>query len=580
MRKTAFIILFALGVVPVFAQRTLWNNALIFIGDSSLVYVNGDAENHGSTAEVINHGELDLNNSASNGDYFLANNSVTRGNGTYRLEGDWVNNAIFIADSSHVHVDGDNQLITGSVETTFFKLETENTGVKTLTLNAYVLQQLLLNDRELAASDFLITVKNTDTVSVQNNLIVGAEGFISSTNTGGLVRHMDTTLTYRFPVGDDNGVRRYREYRLRPNVLGYQVFRVGMRHYTATLDGWDVALKDSTLCKVNPLFYHRVTRDSGLALANDVTMHWLPAADGNFTTNAQWQPAALWSDIGNPIQQMSTYGRITSTNHTDFNQEAFALALITPAPPTIFGDTIVCDSTQWLSYYHPFAPGTTYNWTFPQGAGYSGTGAVVQVNWSGTGGGGQLGLQTTDIEGCVSFPSWITVNTSGLNAAFDTLSLPFAATYEFLNASVGAANYEWIFGDGNQSTDTNPIHTYGALGGYMVYLVATDPLGCIDTAQITILVEPDIFIPNIITPNGDLTNDFLQIQALGIEDFTLTIQNRWGLEVFQSSRWDLMWDGTNLFNGQPLSTGTYFYVFTAKVGTKDYIRKGFVTLVR
>lgn len=545
-----------------------------------MVYVNGDAENYGLTAEVINHGELDLNNSTSNGDYFLANNSVTRGNGVYWLEGDWHNNATFIADSSHVHLDGDNQLITGSIETTFFKLETENTGVKTQTLNTYVLEQLLLNDRELAAGDFLTTVFNTDTMSVQNSLGLGSEGFVSSMNTGGLVRHMDTTLSYRFPVGDDNGIRRYREFKLRPNIAGYQVFRVGMRHYSATLDGWDIGLHDSTLCRVNPLYYHRVTRDSGVALANDVTMHWLIADDGNFTTNAQWQGTGQWSDIGNTILQVGSYGRITSTGHNDFNQPAFALALITPSPPNIVGDTTVCDSTQWLTYYSPFVQGTSYNWTFPAGAGYSGQGATVQLNWSGTSGGGQLGLQTTDAAGCVSFPAWIFVNTSGLNAAIDTLSQPFAGAYEFLNQSVGATNYQWYFGDGNESLDSDPIHTYSTLGAFPVYLVASDNLGCIDSAYLLVVIEPDIFIPNIITPNNDLANDFLHIQALGIEDFSLSIQNRWGIEVFQSSRWDLMWDGTNLFSGEPLSAGTYFYVFVGKAGTKEYVRKGFVTLVR
>ena len=37
--------------------------------------------------------------------------------------------------------------------------------------------------------------------------------------------------------------------------------------------------------------------------------------------------------------------------------------------------------------------------------------------------------------------------------------------------------YEWTFGDGQSSTDTNPSHTYAAPGSYWVRLVVTDQEG-------------------------------------------------------------------------------------------------------
>lgn len=43
--------------------------------------------------------------------------------------------------------------------------------------------------------------------------------------------------------------------------------------------------------------------------------------------------------------------------------------------------------------------------------------------------------------------------------------------------SVGASTYAWDFGDGNTSTDENPVHTYASFGEYTVKLVVTNDKG-------------------------------------------------------------------------------------------------------
>ena len=43
-------------------------------------------------------------------------------------------------------------------------------------------------------------------------------------------------------------------------------------------------------------------------------------------------------------------------------------------------------------------------------------------------------------------------------------------TVNFEDLSSGATNWLWDFGDGNTSTEQNPIHTYNDLGGYQVTL--------------------------------------------------------------------------------------------------------------
>lgn len=85
----------------------------------------------------------------------------------------------------------------------------------------------------------------------------------------------------------------------------------------------------------------------------------------------------------------------------------------------------------------------------------------------------------------------------------------------------------------------------------------------------------NIYVPNVITPNGDGKNDKFII--VGIERFpgsSLLIYNRWGNQVFQSKNYRNEWDG----NG--LNEGTYYYLLELKTpeGTKVY--KGWIELLR
>lgn len=66
----------------------------------------------------------------------------------------------------------------------------------------------------------------------------------------------------------------------------------------------------------------------------------------------------------------------------------------------------------------------------------------------------------------------------------------------FTNTSTGATNYVWYFGDGGNSNDAGPVHTYlnpGAADSvYTALLVASTAAGCSDTATTTITVAPTV----------------------------------------------------------------------------------------
>lgn len=101
--------------------------------------------------------------------------------------------------------------------------------------------------------------------------------------------------------------------------------------------------------------------------------------------------------------------------------------------------------------------------------------------------------------------------------------------------------------------------------------------GCTSQSQ-TVKVEVincELTIPNVFTPNGDGSNDRFEITNLEyFKNSHMVIYNRWGLKVFESddyaSEW---WDGANH------SDGVYFYVLHVREGLEQQY-KGSITLLR
>ncbi|MFH1319204.1 MAG: PKD domain-containing protein [Bacteroidota bacterium] len=65
-------------------------------------------------------------------------------------------------------------------------------------------------------------------------------------------------------------------------------------------------------------------------------------------------------------------------------------------------------------------------------------------------------------------------------------SVPHEVT--FTDASLGADTWYWDFGDGNTSTDINPVHIYMNPGVYTVKLIVTNTNGCEDSTSSYVLI--------------------------------------------------------------------------------------------
>jgi gliding motility-associated-like protein len=80
----------------------------------------------------------------------------------------------------------------------------------------------------------------------------------------------------------------------------------------------------------------------------------------------------------------------------------------------------------------------------------------------------------------------------------------------------------------------------------------------------------DIFIPNAFSPNGDGYNDKFEVfvpENLIIESYSISIFDRWGTRVFQSSDIEEGWDGYLQTKG--LNTGVFVYVVQIKYVDED-----------
>lgn len=151
----------------------------------------------------------------------------------------------------------------------------------------------------------------------------------------------------------------------------------------------------------------------------------------------------------------------------------------------------------------------------------------------------------------------------------------------FTNLSVGAVRYEWNFGDGESSTDVNPIHQYNENGNFTAQLIAYNEANCPDTFSLTVRarIVPLLDVPNAFTPGRFGANAFISVQGFGIGRMDWRIYNRWGQLVFQTNNRKDAWDGT--FKGKLQPMDVYTYTLDVEFTDGKKLRKtGDITLLR
>lgn len=113
----------------------------------------------------------------------------------------------------------------------------------------------------------------------------------------------------------------------------------------------------------------------------------------------------------------------------------------------------------------------------------------------------------------------------------------------------------------------------------------TDEFGCNQEGLIVLTqIDQDgrIFIPNAFTPNNDGVNDVFKPEGEGLEDYKLTVWNRWGEEVFRSTDITEFWNGS--YNGSQYYVQDEVYTwkveFNSSCSAEKVVKTGTVLMMR
>ncbi|MFO7869037.1 MAG: gliding motility-associated C-terminal domain-containing protein [Bacteroidales bacterium] len=113
------------------------------------------------------------------------------------------------------------------------------------------------------------------------------------------------------------------------------------------------------------------------------------------------------------------------------------------------------------------------------------------------------------------------------------------------------------------------------------YATATTRNGCVEKAHVAVNVYENMFIPNLITPNGDGNNETWEIPYLHMcPDATVTIHNRWGVKVYENDGpyYENPWDGRNN-DGKLLPMNAYYYLIEFNDAYNTSPKSGVVSIL-
>ncbi|HNW99220.1 MAG TPA: gliding motility-associated C-terminal domain-containing protein [Bacteroidales bacterium] len=194
---------------------------------------------------------------------------------------------------------------------------------------------------------------------------------------------------------------------------------------------------------------------------------------------------------------------------------------------------------------------------------------------------GTYDVIVSDSNGCTASATTRIINIPGPIADFSihpqVLTLMDGPVLFSDNSSGNVENWYWTFGDGDTASSFNKIqHQYDNIGTFTVTLVVIDDNGCFDTIQNTVRVTETytIYTPNCFTPNDDGLNDTWSAEGTNVDpnNFELTIFDRWGKVMFNTTNWDVIanqsegWNGTfnNAGNYLDVVMGVYIYLIQLK----------------
>jgi gliding motility-associated-like protein len=151
----------------------------------------------------------------------------------------------------------------------------------------------------------------------------------------------------------------------------------------------------------------------------------------------------------------------------------------------------------------------------------------------------------------------------------------FCGKFSYLiKATLGFNKYLWNTGDSNTHITVN------SKGIYTVKVLDSNSCPGGDTTIVTSCDPLSYYIPNSFTPNNDGLNDVFKVTGVNIANIAMSIYNRWGEKIFESTGKDVSWNGQ--YNNIDCPEMVYIYKLKIKGTNPNEIAfaSGNVTLLR
>jgi PKD repeat protein len=368
-----------------------------------------------------------------------------------------------------------------------------------------------------------------------------------------------------------------------------------------------------------------VTSNIGCVTTDTVNVNIVDIPQGNIVAPQVCgnEPALFtFNNTGLPVNSYNwNFGDLTTTSDISSNSTPTYLY----PSPGIYGITLIAstsdgclDTLTSLINIDPLPAGTIPNTNVCQGLDetfaftQTSTDSIVSYNWNFANG---TPLTSNLPDPVVEFPFGGPINVSVIitnqYGCTDTISEPFmvnptpSANFGVYPICISRFTFDplvtpndetvvidWNLGDGTLLNDADTSlfnHIYTGPGNYNVTLFITDQFGCTDTSTQQVYVDDSLFIemPNVLVPSSAFGNNQVDMNVVQPAfnlciDYTYTIFDRWGVQVFQTHNdpynpdmyCDHCFKGV-ASNGAALTPGVYFYVMQ---GNFNIIKSGSITI--
>ena len=150
-------------------------------------------------------------------------------------------------------------------------------------------------------------------------------------------------------------------------------------------------------------------------------------------------------------------------------------------------------------------------------------------------------------------------------------------------------SYFWDFGDGNTSTDVNPVHIYEIGGEYTVVLKVSLKI-CENEGEEGIAVETinQLYVPSAFNPSAvNPENQVVKVYGTNVseDEFAFRIVNRWGKTMYETRSFieanTMGWIGDNANTGELQDLSVFTWILRGKFNDGETFEKtGTVTKIK